>query len=392
MQSKLRLLLALVLSLVPLSASQGLAQDEVGETLSARIESRLRERLVDLHQRRGFPGVSAAFVLPDGAFVKVAVGLESKADETPLTPEHRLLSGSIGKTYVTAAAHRRIAAGELALDEPAATYLGDLDWWKRMPNADTVSVRQLLRHESGLPRYIFEDGFWDELLAAPDRVWKPEELLAFVFDDAPLFPAGKGWAYADTNYIVVGMILERIGKAAFYDDVQASFLTPLGLKDTIPTNTRTIDRMAQGHVVMSRQFGYPELMLEKGVFRTNVQFEWCGGGWASTPLDLARWAKLLFGGEALEGDYLATLLDAVPAPGLGPGKRYGLGVIVQDTDFGPSLGHEGFMPGYLSALAYLPDPDLAGAVQLNTDDVQSVGDRGALLQELFALVIEELEG
>jgi len=133
----------------------------------------------------------------------------------------------------------------------------------------------------------------------------------------------------------------------------------------------------------------PERIIEEGVFHYNPQFEWCGGGYASSASDLARWAALLYGGEAFEGDYLRTMLEAVPvAPD--SKTRYGLGVFVRDTELGPLYGHDGVMTGYTATMGYLPEKRIAFALMLNTDDGRVLGrplHRAAL--ELVALALEE---
>src|SRR5262249_44076896 len=93
--------------------------------------------------------------------------------------------------------------------------------------------------------------------------------------------------------------------------------------------------------------------------------EWCGGGMASTAEDLARWAKALYEGRAFDPSLLPQVLNGVPAK-LGPGTKYGLGVIIQPTRLGKSYGHRGFFPGYITEMMYFPDHKFAIAVQVNT--------------------------
>ncbi|MEN8162299.1 MAG: serine hydrolase domain-containing protein, partial [Myxococcota bacterium] len=358
----------------------------------ARTGERLRGALVELIETKGLPGASAALVLADGTELAVAVGFADVEAEREMAPEDRLLSGSIGKTYVTAAAHHLEHAGKLSFDDRAADHLGDEDGFARLPNAADVTIRQLLRHRTGIPRYVFEGEFWSAVLSDPDRVWKPAELLAYVSDREPLFPAGEGWAYADTNYIVVGMILEKVSGVAFHDYVRANLLAPHGLEDTVPSDSRRIPGLAQGYVGMFRDLGLPERALEDDTFVVNPQFEWCGGGYANTPSDLARWARILFSGEAFDAPYLETMLDTVAAPGLGPGKEYGLGVIVSHTELGELRGHDGIMVGFLSTMGYLPEHDVAAALQLNTDDMRAVGRPLVdVMLDLARIAVEEAE-
>jgi len=150
--------------------------------------------------------------------------------------------------------------------------------------------------------------------------------------------------------------------------------------------------LVQGEVVGGRALGVGEWLLADGQATYNLQFEWCGGGWASTPADLARWAAALYGGGALddEGAYLETLLDAVDAPGLWPGTRYGLGVMLRESAGGPMQFHDGFMPGHLTTLAWFPELGVGAALQVNTDDASSLGrPRFAVLAELAKAAVTE---
>jgi D-alanyl-D-alanine carboxypeptidase len=87
-------------------------------------------------------------------------------------------------------------------------------------------VRQLMNHTSGLVRYEFKEQFTKDLTANPDKVWRPEELVAYLLDEKAPFEAGKGWDYSDTNYIVLGMIIEKVTGKKFYDEARKRVLKP----------------------------------------------------------------------------------------------------------------------------------------------------------------------
>jgi len=387
----------LVLTL-PLAVFAGIHQGPTAPVItqeatpaSERIAARCQP-ILDALIERGVPGVSVGLILPEGKELGLTAGYSFKEEELDLLPEHRLLLGSVGKTYVTAAVHHLVQAEKLTLDDYAADYFADEEWIEKLPNAGEITIRQLLRHQTGIPRYVFKDEFWAAVVGEPDRTWEPVELLEYVFGDAPMFAAGEGWAYSDTNYIVLGMIIEKVAGQTFYAYVDEHLLKPHGLKDTVPSNSRKIAGLVQGYVVSPamRNFGVPEHTLVDGLFVFNPQFEWTGGGYACTPLDLARWAAILYSGEAFDGPYLETMLETVPAR-LGPGREYGLGVIVTPSELGPFQGHDGFMPGYETAMGYLPEVDIAVAVQVNTDDGRVVGKPLVMLAiELATLAAEEL--
>ncbi len=187
------------------------------------------------------------------------------------------------------------------------------------------------------------------------------------------FVPGEGWEYSDTNFILLGMIMEEITGRACYDLIQERILDPLGLKNTVPSSSRTIPGLDPGVRRPRQPFGgTDEVILPDGRFVINPQFEWAGGGFASTPEDLARWARALYTGEAFDPALLPLMLEGVPAR-LGPGSRYGLGVILTDTPAGPSQGHSGFFPGYLTEMAYFPELDVAVALQVNTSVGRALG-------------------
>ena len=111
-----------------------------------------------------------------------------------------MLQGSVGKTYAAAVALQLVGGGARPRREDRE-YLGREKWFARLPNAREITVRMLMNHTSGLVRYEFKEQFTKDLTASPDRIWKPEELLAYVLDtQARSPPAGAG--LLDTNYIV----------------------------------------------------------------------------------------------------------------------------------------------------------------------------------------------
>ncbi|MFT4538239.1 MAG: D-alanyl-D-alanine carboxypeptidase [Planctomycetota bacterium] len=373
-------------------------QDETPEPDKDKAKIALiRERasgLIEPLVQAGVPGVSVALVLPSGQTLALSAGQADVAAGTAMTPDMRLLSGSAGKTYLIGVVLHLLAQGKLDLEREARTYFEgeDLEFVKSLPGGGRYSLNQLLRHQSGLPRYVFDPAFNRAMVAEPDRVWTAQDRLAYVVGMDAQFEAGSAWAYSDTNYILAGMIVETVAGKTFYQLARELLLEPLKLADTLPTDERRIEKMSQGYVVAAKSMGVDDLTLVDGQFHFNVQFEWCGGGWASTPLDLARWLAVLYGGELLEDDYLDAILDAVPAPMLGQGTSYGLGVMLREGELGQLRYHDGFMPGYLTTAGFFADIGVSAAIQTNIDDARLLGRRPvALLEELVAIVAEELE-
>lgn len=366
------------------------AQAQETDPRLARIETRVRTLLDSLHRTARFPGASVAFVLPDGRSGAVAVGLADREEGRALTPADRLLAGSIGKTFVSAVALQMVAEGSLRLDDPISRWLGEEPWFDRLPNAHAITVRMLMNHTSGVAEHVQDSVFRAALRGAPDRVWRPEEMVAYVLDRPALFAAGEGWSYADTNYILLGMIVERASGRSFYGLADERLLRPLGLTATSPLMGRVLPGVVPGYAEAAFDlFGVAPRTIRDGRFVFDPQFEWTGGGFVSTPTDLARWAHALYGGRVLPGGYTDTLLVSVPAA-TGPGERYGLGVQVKPTPLGVAHGHSGWFPGYLSEMQYFPEHRVAVAIQFNTDYGRHLGrPLRVYLAEIARIVVDE---
>jgi len=356
---------------------------------------RLKAKLIESHQAASFPGATVGFVLPDGRSSSVSVGLADIEKKATLRPADRMLAGSIGKTYVSAVTLQLVQEGKVSLDSKIERWFGGDVWFPRLPNAKDITLRMLMNHSSGIPEHVLNKDFIAEMRKDPDRIWKPEELLTYILDAKPLFPAGKGWSYADTNYILVGMIFERVTRQTVYGEVQRRILRPFKRERTIPSDRRVLADVITGYSMPNSPFGFEGRVIVDGKFIINPQMEWTGGGFASTAEDLARWAKLLYEGKVLKSETLAQMLDGVAANegrGSGVGNTYGLAVQIRPSEFGVSYGHGGWFPGYLSEMEYFPQHRIAVAVQFNTD-AQRTLKKGlrAYIADAMRIILDETQ-
>lgn len=377
----------LALALLLITAPAALAQKPVATVGANVLKKELQMKLDEWHKAGKFPGATLGVALADGESFGLAVGYSDCDAKTAMKPNDLMLAGSVGKTFAAATALQLVKEGKIGLDDRIEKYLGKEIWFPRLPNAREITVRQLMNHTSGLVRYEFKETFTKDLTASPMKVWTPEERLAYVFDEQPPFEAGKGWDYSDTNYIVLGMIIEKVTGRKFYDEANRRVLKPLKLKDTAPQEGPLMKRVVQGYAGSNNPFGGKDAMIENGKFVINPQLEWTGGGYASTSQDLARWAKMMYEGKAYDAALLPQVLDGVAAPMLGKETKYGLGVIIRQTQAGTSYGHSGFFPGYLTDMMYFPEQKIAVAVQVNTSVGRDLGKPiGRILVELFETI------
>jgi D-alanyl-D-alanine carboxypeptidase len=184
------------------------------------------------------------------------------------------------------------------------------------------------------------------------------------------------------------MIMEQLLGRPAYAEMTARFLDPLALTGTIPSISRVLPGLAQGYAGKGNPFGGSEVMLVDGKFVFNPQFEWAGGGFATTGRDLARWAAALYGGTLVPRPLLDSALVGVPSR-LGRDVRYGLGVMIWPSPLGLAVGHSGFFPGYLTEMRYWPDHRFAVAVGFTSSDGSALGMRPPAVVNALASVVAD---
>jgi D-alanyl-D-alanine carboxypeptidase len=317
-----------------------------------------------------FPGAVFALLPPGGGQCVFAVGVSDKETGRRMRAGDRMLAASIGKTIVAAVVMHLHYDGLLDIDDPISKWLEDEPFFDKLPNARKITIRQLLSHTSGLADHVSTKDFENsaEKLVGTDQSFSPRELVGFILDQKPLFNPGEGYSYTDTGYILLGMIIEKAAKRPFYELAQDFFLDPLKLKTIEPSNSRSIARLVPGYPGSNNPRGIPNKTIgPDGRMMWNPAMEWTGGGFAANALDLARWVKLYFSGKAMSYPYLAEVINGCPKKNQAGHCSYGLGVAEPETPFGVLLGHSGSIPGYRSVAFYLPDHNMAYAIQINTN-------------------------
>ncbi len=362
--------------------------------LAGDLQLKAQGMLDAFRAQHGFPGATVAYVLPNGSRGTVASGLADVEAATPMTPQSRMLAASIGKSFVAATVLALESEGRLNRDDFVSRHLDKRPWFTRLPNHATITVGHLLRHTSGLPDHVHMKAFGDamaERVRNGQNAMTPEGAIAFVLDQPPLFAAGAGWAYSDTGYLLLGLIIEDVTGRAYYDGLRDRFLMPLGLTQTTPSNRRVLPGLAVGYTALGNPFGLPPRTMDQaGRLVWDPAMEWTGGGLVSTASDLAAWGDALFLGKAMQAPYLGRLLDAVRVAPDAPDTFYGAGVAVYtNTPRGRVFGHGGWIPGYVSSLRHYVDHGVTIAFQINTD-VGMVDNSTDLVSKLEAALADLL--
>jgi len=361
-----------VLSL--LVASIGL-QDNPVPTLTSVVETAVAADTV--------PGVSIALVQADGSAHTAVAGV-AELHGSAVTPDTRFLAGSIGKTFAAVIAAQLSLEGQLDLDASISTWLADRPWFARLRNADRITLRHLLNHSAGIPDYLESEGFNSADPERGERGFTPDEIIDYVADDTPSGEPGQHYAYSDTHFILVGLILESVTGERYGDLVRERVIEPLDLADTQVLEGRGYDNLASGH--QRGPSGGLAPTASDGRLNRNYDYEWAAGGIVSSPTDLARF-YLALGGDQLANERTVMMADANPIS-LERQIYYGLGVFVTHyPDNAFRLFHGGDFAGYRSAVVYDSRTGFAIAIQANS---KAFDAPGVVLQLNAALVNEGL--
>ncbi len=333
-------------------------------TRSAALDQALRNAAA----AHGVVGVSAAVLIPGQGAWTGAIGSADLARGNPMIPSSRLAVASITKTFVAALVLELATEGVMSLDAPIRTLVPDLP--PTVP-AD-VTVRELLNHTSGVADYIDDAALLVSASRSPTRPVPTDALLRAI--PKPLFPAGRGWAYSNADYLLLGLAVERSTGRSLAALIRERLTGPLRLDsiryqpEETPGTPITVGYSVAGRGASGATDAGDGLMPN----RAFVDIASSAGGISATALDVARWGAALYGGRVLPPSALDGMLSFLPR------YDYGLGAQRRTIDGMVAIGHHGRTLGYASALDELVGSGIVISVIANSDAV----DVGAIVEAL----------
>jgi D-alanyl-D-alanine carboxypeptidase len=305
----------------------------------------------------GVPG--AIGLARQGSQVTVtASGLADVATQTPMAADDRVRVGSLTKTFVATVVLQLAAEHRLSLGDTVARWLPGL-----VPGGADITLQELLQHTSGIYSYSDDPGFLQALEADPTRVWQSAELVRIAVAHPPLFPPGTSFSYSNTDYVLLGLIIQAATGHPVGQQLQARIFTPLGLRDTYFPYANPHLRTPYAHGYLLGQPGATG-PADSTVFSPS----WAGaaGGIVSTAADLARFSTALLSGRLLPAAQLQQMMTTIPNAG-GQGVGYGLGVESVPLPCGTAWGHQGSFFGYFSNAFTTTGGTSQAVVLVNTD-------------------------
>ncbi|MEO3829947.1 serine hydrolase domain-containing protein [Actinomadura sp. B10D3] len=290
---------------------------ETSAPAEASGHSKLRQAVHRLTGPDGAPGALARVDTDRDHELVITSGVSDIETNAPVDPRSHFRIGSLTKPFTATTVLQLVGEGRIDLDAPVERYLPGV-----VRGADNdgreITVRQLLQHRSGLPDVLKYMPPLD-VLEDPLRHWEARELVDIALPHPREFRPGEKFGYSNTNYLLAGMIIERVTGKTYGEEIRRRIIDPLELDDTeVPTDVPDLPLPhTEGYVRPGDDL--------VNITRLNPTVGGAAGGMVSSASDINRFLSVLLHGRLLKPAQLHEMMDALPT-GRTSGSKYGLGL------------------------------------------------------------------
>jgi len=321
------------------SFATAIAQDRFSPTDEQALVDIINRGMATQRQ----PGLIAGIWVPGRGSLMRAFGISDLASNAPMRLDDHVRIASITKTFVAVTTLRLVDDGRLSLDDTLSKYIEGID------NGSRITIRNLIGMTSGIYDFTSDDKFLKDFTARPLMPFKPQDVLAIVKRHHPESGPNEKVSYCDTNYILLGLIVEKVTGQPIQQTITEKILQPLGLQHTsFPTTPTIPEPFARGYY--AGEDGKGQL---KDYTASNPAVAWTAGAMISTLDDLRGWARALATGTLLKPATRAEQMKFRAIETKPFRVAYGLGI----ANFGGLIGHNGAIFGYTTAMFYWPEAD-----------------------------------
>jgi D-alanyl-D-alanine carboxypeptidase len=346
-------------------ASAGSAADAPG--LKPISQAALQTAVDTTAKQMLLPGALVLLLTPQGNFT-ISYGTTQRGTASPPRAATHFRIASNTKTMTAAVVLQLAQESKLQLSDPVSKYVANV------PNGDNISIAQLLEMRSGLYNYTDAPEFSASLDRDMNKAWTPAEVLAIAFARPPNFAPGKEYEYSNTNYALLGLIVEKVDGKPLARSMQDRLFGPLHMQQTElpPSAVNTIpEPYAHGYLYGSTSVAFigaepytPEVkaaaragtLLPTDYTLLNHSGAAAAGGVISTADDLATWMQALVTGRVLDPNFQKKWLDSLQPvdPNKPNGQRYGYGISELHWADNSIYFHGGETAGFNSFMGYDP--------------------------------------
>ena len=311
-------------------------------------DTAVRQGLEQLVTDQGFPSAMVSMRDRDGRtrFYSARAG-----EKVPV--EGRVRIGSASKMFTSVVVLQLVSEGKIDLDSPVEEYLPGLVRGDGFDGRD-ITVRQLLQHTSGIPNY---SDIANDILAIRHTYFEPRELLDVALARKREVPQNEKAYYSNTNYVLAGLIVQRVTRRPLGEEITRRIIEPLGLRHTY------WPAVGEERIRGPHPRGYTDTEPRVDISTMDPSWGWAAGNLVASPGDLNRFLTALLAGKLVEPEQLREMQTTVEAHEMFANWRYGLGLIRIDLSCGGhAWGHGGDIDGYETRDAITEDGRAATVV------------------------------
>ena len=300
----------------------------------------------------GAKGISASIGVPDNGIWCSARGITGNTSKEKITSDLKFYAGSIGKIFTAIVILNLIEEDRLSLENSVEKWFPEISW------ASHVTINHLLTHTSGIASFDNTK----EYESYKYLYRNPEELLSYVTKKELLFESGKHYAYSNTGYLMLGIIIERVTGRSYRESVEHYIINKINLHKTDVITSETInDLIVKGH--------HKGNVLSES---ENYVVPFAAGSIAATPRDLIIFFQALMSGRLLSQGSLQIMFSDMNLMTVTQSTYYGKGMVAAlETPVGNIIGHTGGIKGFGASLFYHPKRNIFVCVMMN-DDIKAV--------------------
>lgn len=339
------------------------------------------------------PGVVLSICQKEECF-ELKSGVSDPKNNQPMQTDALIRIGSLSKTMVATMIMQSIEEGLLNLDDELGSLLPEYEKWS------SVQVKHLLRMESGIPAYLFKPSsatqILKEILSNQHKLYDPNDLLQDIKDQDLMHKPGARSQYNNSNYVILGLILERIHDKKLEDLLQERIAEPLRLTQTYLDMSDTRNpNMAKGFL-QNHHIGIPYYLtwlLPSALKRADATLDmtyglapskaWAAGGVVSTAHEMAIFIKNLFNAKLTSKESLKQMKSFVKGSVAGEESDYGFGLMRRKSPFGNIYGHGGVGVGYQNATYYIESEDISISLVFNSGPSSSYEFFDAVIDQIY---------
>lgn len=329
--------------------------------------------LTELLNRQKIPGLQVSVKTMDKVH-NYSIGTIDNNREKKIFNEDLLRIGSVSKLFTAVLILKDVEQHFITLDDPIST------WFPEIPNAEQIKIKNLLNHTSGIYDYTTYFPFQLQTVTKNNRVWKPEKLYSFIPKGKPYFLPGEQHLYSNSNYLLLGLISEKVHKKPFKEIFQDELIKEAGLTNTF--FVQDSEDIPKGLIS-----GYDRDIIPFGLHEiapTNTSWlsgAYTAGGIVSNSEDLLKFLDQIFLYQILRKESVEMMTDFnhFTDPDIPDQIGYGLGVRILKINGDVLIGHTGTTPGFGAAAFYCPEKNYSITLIGNV----SLINQGTILERII---------